>query len=115
MLPKIVEKLIIRLFDFLSQQKFHFTSSSSYSSSLEVNCKRVGRGCSNLTTAMLSLLQRHGAEQLVKSLHERCPKHWIDSSRKFQDLLQTQGNKINLSDNYNKNNYEQKHLHIHTQ
>ncbi len=34
-LPKIVEKLFIRLFDFLPQQKFHFTTSSS-----EVNCKK---------------------------------------------------------------------------
>ena len=40
MLPKIVEELIIRLFDFLSQQEFHFTTSSAYSSSSEVNCKK---------------------------------------------------------------------------
>ncbi len=26
----------------------------------------VGRGCSNMTTAMLLLLQPHGAEQLAK-------------------------------------------------
>ena len=39
----------------------------------------------------------------LRSLHERCPKHWLDSSRKFQDHLQTQGNKINLNDDYNKN------------
>ena len=40
MLPKIVEKLIIRLFDFLSQQKFYFTTTNMYSSSLKVNCKK---------------------------------------------------------------------------
>ena len=40
MLLKFVEKLIIRLFDFLSRQKFHFTTSSAYSSSSEVNCKK---------------------------------------------------------------------------
>ena len=50
----------------------------------------------------------------LRSLHERCPKHWIDSSRKYQDHLQTQGNKIKMNDDYNKNNYEQKHLHVHT-
>ena len=39
----------------------------------------------------------------LRSLLERCTKHWMDSSRKFQDHLQTQGNKINLNDDYNKN------------
>ena len=39
----------------------------------------------------------------LRSLHERCSKHWIDSQRKFQDHLQTQGSKINLNDDYNKN------------
>ena len=66
MLPKVVEKLVIRLFDFLSQQKFHFTTSNAYSLSSEVNFKKVGHGCSNLTTAVLLLLQPHGAEQLAK-------------------------------------------------
>ena len=33
-----------------------------------------------------------------------CPKNWIANySRKFQDNLLTQGNKINLNDDYNKN------------
>ena len=41
----------------------------------------------------------------LRSLHERCPKHRIDSSRKFQDQLQTQGNNTNLNDNYNKNTF----------
>ena len=41
LLPKIVEKLIKRLFDFLSQQKFHFTTSSAYSLSSEVNFQKV--------------------------------------------------------------------------
>ena len=39
----------------------------------------------------------------LRSLHQRCPKHWIDSLRKFQDHLQTQGIKINLNDDDNKN------------
>ena len=38
----------------------------------------------------------------LRSLYERYPKHWIDSSRKFQDNLQTQGTKINLNDDYKK-------------
>ena len=101
MLPKIIEKLIIRLFDFLS----HFTTLMRTLRVQRSIAKRVGRGCSNLTTAMLLLLQPHGAEQLARRLHERCPKHWIDSSRKFQDHLQTQGNKINLNDDYNKNTF----------
>ena len=72
---------------------------------------------------LLLLLQPYGVEQLAKprSLYERCPKHWIDSSRKFQDHQQTQDNKINLNDdynkntnNYNKNNYELKHMHVHS-
>ena len=63
-LPKIVEKRIIRLFDFISQQNFHFTTSTAYSSSSESIAKRVGHALSNLTTAMLLLLQPHSAEQL---------------------------------------------------
>ena len=106
MLPKIVEKIIIRLFDFLSQQKFYFTTSCAYSLTLEVNYKKIfGSSCPNLTTAMLLLLLPHGAEQLTKKPHERCPKHWIDSSRKFQNYLRTQGNKINLNDDYNKDTF----------
>ena len=67
MLPEIVEKLIKRLFDFLSQQKFHFTNFEHVLLSSEVNCKKiVGSGCSNLTTPMLLLLQPHGAEWLAK-------------------------------------------------
>ena len=107
MLPKIVGKLIIRLFDFLSQQKqkFHFTTSSAYFSSSEVNCKKsVMGGCFNLTTAMLLLLHIE-LNSWQRSLHERCPKHWINSSRKFQDHLQIQDNKINLNDDYNKNTF----------
>ena len=49
---------------------------------------------------MLLLLKPHGAEQLAKKPTERCPEHWKDFSRKFQDHLQTQGNKINLNDDY---------------
>ena len=41
----------------------------------------------------------------LRSLLERCTKQWMDSSRKFQDHHQTQGNKINLNDDYNKNTF----------
>ena len=41
----------------------------------------------------------------LRSLHERCPIYWIDSSRKFQDHLQSQGNKINLNNEYIKNTF----------
>ena len=66
MLPEIVEELIIKLLDFLSQQKFHFTTSAHTLRVWRSIAKRVGRGCSNLTAAMLLLLQPHGAEQLAK-------------------------------------------------
>ena len=41
----------------------------------------------------------------LRSLHERCPKPWINSSRMFQNHLQTQDNKINMNDDYNKNKF----------
>ena len=56
----------------------------------------------------------------LRSLHEDIPNP-MDSSRKCQNHLQTQGNIIDLNDDYNKKyihnsynkNYEQKHLHVH--
>ena len=63
MLLKIVEKLIIRLFDFLAQN-----ASQLRTRVLRVRrliAEGVGRGRSNLTIAMLKL-QPHGAEQLAK-------------------------------------------------
>ena len=103
LLPKIVEKLIIKMFDFQSQQTFHFTTSIVSSSSSEVDCKNGWHVYSNLTIAMLLLLQPHGAEQLAKmptwkmsqteiSVVNRCSllgqeKKLIDRTWKVQLLL----------------------------
>ena len=82
----------------------------------------MGRGSYNLTTAMFYYCNQIVLKSWLRRLHERCPKHWIDSSRKFQDCLQNQGNKIILKDDYNKNIFirattkinRTKHLHTYS-
>ena len=38
----------------------------------------------------------------LRSLHERCPKHWIYSYKKVSRSPTNSGNKINLNDDYQK-------------
>ena len=64
--------------------------------------KKVVRVCSNLGYCYFNHMELNS---WLRSLHESCPKHWIDSSIKFQDQLQTQDNKINWNDDYNKNTF----------
>ena len=86
--------------------KFYFTTSSPYSSSSEVNCKKLGVAVPIWPQLCYYYCNHMELNSWLRSLHERCPKHWIDSSRKFQDHLQTQGNKKKtLNDDYNKNTF----------
>ena len=95
MLPNIAEKLIIRMFNVLSQQKFYFTTSSVFRAcSLQVQgpiAKKFGRGSFNLTTAMLLLLQLHGAEQEAKKRTSKMSQTLDRFFKKVSNHLQTKG------------------------